>query len=94
MSLSVGKYLTLKIPLKYKTTFSKLRCSNHSMLVETGRHRNILYTKRICVLCNFQEIKDEFHVLARCTFYDDLRNQYLGDILNNYNTQFYYVYDN
>ena len=91
--LSVERYLTLKIPLKYKIAFSKLRCSNHSLLVETGRHHNIFYADRICILCNLQEIEDEFHVVARCTFYNDLRNQYLSDILSDNNNQFYNVYD-
>ena len=79
--LNVEKYLTLKIPLKYKIAFSKLRCSCHSLLVETGGHHNILYADRICILCNLQEIEDEFHVVVSCTFYNDLRNRYL---CNNY----------
>ena len=40
-----------------------------------------------------QEIEDAFHVAARCTFYNDLRNQYLSDILSDNNNQFYNVYD-
>ena len=95
--LNVEKYLTLKIPLKYKIAFSRLRCSNHSLLVETGRHHNVLFADRICNLCNLQEIEDEFHTVIRCPFYNDIRNQYLCDFLNNnknirlYNVQDFYM---
>ena len=92
--LNVEKYLTLKIPLKYKIAFSKLRCSNHSLLVETGRHHNILYVDRICNLCNLQEIEDEFHTVIRCPFYNDIRNQYLcGFLSNNKHIRSYNIQD-
>ena len=92
--LNVEKYLTLKIPLKYKIAFFKLRCSNHSLLVETGRHPHILYIDRICILCYLQEIEDEFHTIVRCPFYNDIRNRYLSDILSiNKNIRLYNLQD-
>ena len=92
--LNVEKYLTTKIPLKYKIAFSKLRCSNHSLLVETGRHHNILFVDRKCFLCNLQEIEDEFHAVIRCPFYNNIRNQYLNNFLgNNKQIRLYNVQD-
>ena len=40
------------IPLKFRIALSKLRCSNHNLLVETGRHSNIACENRIRKLCN------------------------------------------
>ena len=39
--LNVEKYLLLDIPFVYKRSFSKFRCSNHKLTIETGRHINI-----------------------------------------------------
>ena len=52
-----------------------------------------MYADRICILCNLQEIEDEFHVVVRCTFYNDLRNEYLIDMINNNSNRLQNVYD-
>ena len=90
--LNVETYLKSDIQLKFKIAFSKLRCSSHNLFVESGRHQNIPYNERICSLCNTQSIEDEFHVFMVCPFYNDLRHQYLNDLidLNNINMNAFY----
>ena len=46
--LNVETYLKLDMQLQFKIAFSKLRCSAHSLLVESGRHQNIPYDNIIC----------------------------------------------
>jgi hypothetical protein len=48
---------------------SRLRCSNHSLLIETGRMNNIELPDRICPLCHC-DIEDEYHMLLICPLYD------------------------
>ena len=68
------------IPLKFRIALSKLRCSTHNLLVETGRHSNIAYENRICKLCNLAKIEDEHHFIMECPFYTEFRKMYLPNI--------------
>ena len=42
--------------------------------VETGRHQNIVRDQRKCVLCNLNDIEDEYHFVIKCPYYADIRN--------------------
>ena len=48
--------------ITHRKQFTKFRISNHRLFVETGRYTNIQYEKRICSLCQLQEIEDEKHI--------------------------------
>lgn len=80
-SLQVAYYLKYDFPLKFRLSMSKLRCSAHNLLVETGRHNNIEYENRLCNLCDLSQIEDEFHFVMICHFYTTLREIYLPDIV-------------
>ena len=54
----------------------KYRTSNHSLPVETGRHFNVQYNERICLLCK-DDVGDEYHYLLKCSALDELRNKML-----------------
>ena len=79
--LNVEKYLLLDIPFVYKRSFSKFRCSNHKLTIETGRHINIPREQRICNYClnnrNVSVIDCEFHAFFHCHKYNEVREQYL-----------------
>ena len=64
--------LEVTIPC-HRRALSRLRCSNHSLLIESGRINNIELRNRICPLCHSGEIEDEYHFVLICPFYDDLR---------------------
>ena len=63
--LNTERYLQLEIPLKYKTAFTKFRCSNHKLNIEVGRQLHIAYNLRICNFCftenNMSIIDCEYH---------------------------------
>ena len=56
---------------------AKLRCSYHSFLIETGRHRNVELAERECSLCG--RIEDEIHFSVECPLYDTTRNKFFRD---------------
>jgi hypothetical protein len=49
--LDIESYLTLELPFKFKKALTKFRCSNHSFMIETGRHNNIPLHERFCQFC-------------------------------------------
>ena len=53
---------------------TKLRISNHKLMVEVGRHMKPkqLVEKRICQICKV-ETEDEIHFLVKCKFHEALR---------------------
>jgi hypothetical protein len=44
-------------------------------LIECGRWQNIERNTRLCVLCQKQEIGDEFHYIMECSF--NIKENYL-----------------
>ena len=59
-----------------RKAIAKLRCSNHQLEIEKGRHRNTPREERICKTCADNSIEDEDHFLLKCRLYDHLRTEY------------------
>ena len=66
--LEFEPYLNLPA-FEQRKCITKLRCSNHSLQVEEGRHHNILPENRMCRICPLKEVETEEHFLIRCTFF-------------------------
>ena len=49
--------------------FFKLRTSNQKHPIECGRWQNIKRNRRLCKLCQKQEIGNEFHYIMECPFF-------------------------
>ena len=66
----------------YRSFFTKLRISSHSLMIERGRHFHpkIPADQRLCKLCSLDEVEDEFHFMVKCTSYADLRAELLSNI--------------
>ena len=71
---------------------TKIRCSDHCLQIEKGRHKNIPRTDRICKVCDKSEIETEEHFLLKCSKYAFLRNKYnirpfiaVNELFNNTN---------
>jgi hypothetical protein len=81
-------YLNCPFNLKIRRAYARLRCSNHPLAIETGRHFGIDRDLRICNKCN-AEVEDEFHFLLKCPEWNQLRIKYLPQSLHDYtlNTQ-------
>jgi hypothetical protein len=58
---------------------SKIRVSDHSLEIESGRYKNITKEERICKNCNLNEIGDEYHFFLKCTANHSLRILYLNN---------------
>ena len=61
---------------KERVAMTKLRISDHKLMIEVGRHRNpsIPREERTCYMCN-NKVEDELHFLTECRLYGS-KNQY------------------
>ena len=70
---------------EYRKLITKLRISEHNLLIEKGRHLKIPREQRLCSHCKC--IDDEKHFRLHCTINSELRSSFLN-ILNNENQIF------
>ena len=76
-TLQVANCINYNLPIKFRISLSKLRCSVHSLNVEVGRHNNVEYNQRLCIICDTREVEDEFHFVMKCPAYNNLRRIHL-----------------
>ena len=67
-------YLTSIANRTNRKMLAKLRCSNHPLLIEIGRHHKLDDTRK-CNLCD--RIEDEIHFVTECQLYTETRNKFL-----------------
>ena len=72
-NISLERRLLLKFNLKHKIALTRFRMSNHTLLIETGRHSKIDKTERKCHFCK-DKIDDEQYFLIDCPLYSRLRS--------------------
>ena len=65
--------LTKDLNFECRKALSKFSCSDHTLLIEVGRHKGLPVQQRLCKMCHLNIAEDEFHFLTKCTAYDDLR---------------------
>ena len=61
---------------KHRQMLTKLRLSNHKLMIEKGRHLKLEPNERICPVCQ-QGVEDEIHFLVQCNQYQNHRNPLL-----------------
>ena len=72
--IGLEQYLTEITSIKDRTNLTKLRLSNHSLMIEKGRHLGITDPNlRFCPFCPGQ-VEDERHFLLDCKSFSKLRN--------------------
>ena len=59
-----------------RRAIAKLRCSDHALEIEKGRHKGITRTERMCTVCHNDLVEDEEHFLFNCSMYDSLKVKY------------------
>ena len=62
---------------KNNNYITRFRTSLHSLNIAKCRDNNVLKSARICKLCHFNDIEDEFHFILKCPFYKDFRKKYI-----------------
>ena len=60
-----------------RRNLAKLRCSNHSLLIESGRYLKLEIADGICKRCSRGE--DETHFLIECSLYTVTRQKFYKD---------------
>ena len=69
----IEKYFDFIKEKKFKFALTQFRLSSHNLAIERGRFENIATTERVCVLCNSNLVKNDYHFLLVCPLYRELR---------------------
>ena len=68
-----------KLQFNKRKLVIKLRCSDHELEIEKGRHKKIPREMRLCKSCTMGKIETEDHFLTECNLYDDIREITIGN---------------
>ncbi len=71
-------YLRIVKNIKDRISMTKFRLSNHKLMIEKGRHRNLDKTMRICPFCT--SVEDEIHFLSKCETFKSIRTDLLSNV--------------
>ena len=71
-------YLRIVKNIKERVSMTKFRLSNHKLMIEKGRHRNLDKTMRVCPFCT--SVEDEIHFLSKCEVFRYIRTDLLSNI--------------
>ena len=72
--IGIEKYLYHITNVETRIAVSRLRLSNHELMIEKGRHLKLDVSQRICPFCEGGCLEDEYHFLLQCKTYTSLRN--------------------
>ena len=51
---------------KKRRVLTKTRLSNHTLMIEKGRHKDLEKEERLCPFCVEDEVEDEYHFIFEC----------------------------
>ncbi len=69
-NLKLESYLTQNLCFEKRQALCKFRCSDHTLLIEVGRHKGLAVEERKCEMCTLGLVEDEVHFLITCPAYD------------------------
>ena len=64
--IGIEKYLFCVPNIEFRTTLSRIRLSNHELIIEKDRHRNVDIRLKNCPFCPMGILEDEYHFLLHC----------------------------
>ena len=73
-SIGLEKYISAGMAIEERVSISKIRLSNHTLMIEKGRHLGIEKTQRFCPFCPNQ-VETEQHFILQCKTFEVLREQ-------------------
>ena len=73
-------YINMKLDKPMIFNFARLRISNHSLEIETGRYKKKMLEQRLCKNCNNDFIEDEKHFLMTCKAYRSERSEIFEEL--------------
>ena len=59
-------YLTSVENIKDRTALTKIRLSNHDLMIEKGRHQGLQENQRLCPFCTNNQVENEYHFIVEC----------------------------
>ena len=63
---------------------TKIRLSNHTLMIEKGRHKGLGKEERICPFCAEDKVEDEYHFVFECPTFNRPRRELFSKILSAY----------
>ena len=76
-----SNYLTQVKHIDNRIALSKMRLSNHDLMIEKGRHLKIDKTERFCPFCP-NHVETELHFLLQCKTFSHMRRILISEIDN------------
>ena len=73
-------YLDKITNFKKRKILAKLRLSNHTLMIEKGRHMGLEKEERVCPFCNGDDVEDEYHFIFECPTFILPRREFLDTI--------------
>ena len=64
-----AKYLVHLKDFSLRQQVAKFRCSDHNLMIEVGRHKNIALENSTCTKCSTNCTGDVVHLLIDCSVY-------------------------
>jgi len=77
---ATSSYLELTRRVFDRRTLTKLRISNHKLMIELGRYEDTPRDNRLCPVCDCNQTKDEIHFLFYCSKYATTRDNFYKKI--------------
>ena len=72
-----------KLSYNLRYEILSILCSTHKLAIEQGRHLNEPRENRLCQICNYNELEDEYHFVLVCPILSDARRIFLPLWCNN-----------
>ena len=77
---ATSSYLELTRRVSDRRTLTKLRISNHKLMIELGRYNDTPRDNRLCPVCDCNQTEDEIHFLFYCSKYATTRDNFYKKI--------------
>ena len=77
--IGMEKYLNSIKNITERTAITKIRLSNHDLMIETGRYKEIPVQERLCPFCD-NNVETEQHFLLVCKTYQTHREQLFNEL--------------
>ena len=77
--IACEEYLSKIQNIDVRVALTKLRLSNHPLMIEKGRYQQIDKNLRFCPFC-LTKIEDEIHFMMNCNLYDSLRKELFTEV--------------
>ena len=77
--IGIEKYLSITENIIERTAITKIRLSNHDLMIEKGRHHKLPPHERFCLFCK-NKIETEQHFMLECNTFENPREQLCSEI--------------